>query len=344
MNMAKWRNDNLPPDQHLAIFSGITTALNIMPYSWIAGIIFVVYYPLMLDSQVVVLPSSTPQPVPTSTIRRTCELVPSIRSLMFTPMMLKQMVQEPESLKFLYSLSTVMFGGAPLDQETGDIIAKHTRVQSVIGSTDVGCGFPLLMNPNKADWSWLRLDVDNSESSWRLVHFSDDMYELVLDKDPTTPLPWTYVYPEMQTYNTADLFREHPTKKGFWRMCGRADDFVKLASMTKFNAINIENAVNKHTEIERCVVGGDARHSTFIILQPSNQDYDSKAQALEKMWPGVEAANQSIFSEARLSRKSAIVTDKDRPIELTLKGTAQRKKALQEYEDEIRALYKDGGP
>jgi len=321
----------------------MTTFLNIMPYSWIAGIIFTVYYPLMLDTQVVVLPSSTPQPVPTSTIRRACELVPSIKTIMFTPAMLKQMVQEHESLELLFSLSIVFFAGAPLDEEIGDMIAKHTRVQCVIGSTDIGTGYPILLNADNADWNWLRLEVDVPGSSWRLVHFSDDMYELVVDRNSSTPLPWTYIHPEMQTHHTADLFREHPTKKGYWRMCGRADDFVKLASMTKFNAISIENAVNRHSEVERCVVGGDARHSTFVILQPSNKDYSNKEEALEKMWPGGEVANQSIFSEARLTKKFAIVADEDKQIQVTVKGTAQRRKVLQEYDVEIRALYKDDG-
>ncbi|GAB7340920.1 hypothetical protein MBLNU457_7271t1 [Dothideomycetes sp. NU457] len=343
-SIAKWRNDNLPPDQRYATYSGWTTSLNVMPYSWIAGIVATVYFPIILDQQVTVLPSSTPQPVPTSLIRRACELVPSISAMLFTPMMLKQMVLEPESLKLLYSLGDIFFAGAPLDEDIGDMIAKHTRVTSIIGSTDIGCGYPVLKNANNADWMWQRLEVDVPGSSWRLVHFTDDMYELVVDRDPDTPLPWTYVHPEMQTYHTADLFREHPTKKGYWKMCGRADDFVKLASMTKFNAISIESAVNRHSEVERCVVGGDARRSTFVILQPSNQDYSSKEEALEKMWPGVETANQSIFSEARLKKVFAIVADKDRPIEITPKGTAQRRKALQDYEVEIQALYKDEGP
>ena len=310
-----------------------------MPYSWISGIISCVYFPLMLEHEVVVLPSSTPQPVPLPTIKRARELIPSIDTILFTPMMIKQIIHDPELLKLLLSLKNVFFAGAPLDGDIGDMIAKHTRVQSVIGSTDIGSGYPMLLNADNADWNWIRLETD--DNGWHLIPFTDGMYELVADRMPETPLPWTYLYPEMQTYHTSDLFREHPQKKGYWRMCGRADDFVKLASMTKFNAISIESALNRHPEIERSVVGGDARHATFVILQPANEHYSSKEEALEKMWPGLEAANKHIFSEARLSKEFAIVTDKDRPIEITQKGTAQRMKTLRDYATEIQALYKD---
>jgi len=336
----RWRNENVPEDQHLALAVGWAgaTSLNIMPYSWIAGIIVTVYFPLMLEQRsVVVLQSSIPQPTPLPIIKRVRELIPSINTMIFTPMMIKQMVQNQELLKLLLSLETVWFAGAPLDEDIGDMIAKHTRVQSVIGSTDIGCGYPTLLNSDNADWMWIRLET--GDNGWQLVPFTDGMYELVVDRVPDTPLPWTYLHPEMQTYHTSDLFCEHPEKKGYWRPCGRTDDFVKLASMTKFNAISIESALNRHAEIARSVVGGDARHATFVILQPTNEEHSSKEEALEKMWPGIETANQSIFSEARLSRQFAIVTDKVRPIELTQKGTAQRMKALRDYADEVRALY-----
>ncbi|KAF2223195.1 hypothetical protein BDZ85DRAFT_122874 [Elsinoe ampelina] len=125
---------------------------------------------------------------------------------------------------------------------------------------------------------------------------------------------------------------------GYWRVAGRADDFVKLRSMTNFNAIHIEMMLNEDDDIERSVVGGAERSVPFVILQPSKQ-WESKEEVVEGMWKSVQKANAGLDEEVRLRREVVIIEDSERKSGVTQMATSERRKAIEMYAKETEDLY-----
>ncbi|PSK45276.1 Periplasmic beta-glucosidase [Elsinoe australis] len=335
-----WKAANLPLDQQPYTLSGWTggTTVNCMPYSWIAGVFPTLIFPLFARTLTVTLPASVPFPVPVETLERVFELVPAINAVVYIPDTIRRLMQTEAGQKHLKGLQKLNFTGAALDEHIGDELAKYTHLTAIIGSTDVGGSYPGFIQPDPADWSWVRLNT--GDNGWSLRPFAGELHELVVKKDPNRPLPIFFLHPELEVFSTNDLFREHPdpAKKGYWKPARRADDFVKLRAMTKFNAITIEMILNQDPQIANSVVGGDDRDRPFVILQPASE-HALTEQALDAMWPGVEKANETIFHEARLKRELAIVTSLDRPIGLTMKGTTERFKTLERYAEDIEHLY-----
>ncbi|KAG8625935.1 hypothetical protein KVT40_006336 [Elsinoe batatas] len=330
----------LPLEQRPASSFGLEphTRINTMPYSWTVGIIISLIIPLFSNTVSIVLPASTPFPVPTETVETVLRLNPSVDVGLHIPETIRRLLLTEAGTAHLKGLDQLIFVGAPLDQQVGDMLAQYTRVTNLIGSTETGGSYPCLVQPDPKDWAWLRLDLDNN--GWSLENFTDDLYELAVKKDPARLLPGFLLHPDRDILRTGDLFQEHPdpAKKGYWRVAGRVDDFVKLRSMTKFNAIQIEMMLNEDREIERSVVGGADRPVPFVILQPAKQ-WESKEAAIEGMWKGVEKANAKIDGEVRLRREMVIVADSERKIEVTQNETRERRKAIEMYARKIEDLY-----
>ncbi|KAF2148543.1 acetyl-CoA synthetase-like protein, partial [Myriangium duriaei CBS 260.36] len=333
---------DLPLDQQHCALSGWKdkTTVNCMPVTWIAGIFIGLMAPLFMGTIAVVPPASMPNPPTFEIIKQIRELVPDISCICLIPSLIRDIMGSEGGPEFVASLDLLWFAGAPLDEAVGNAIVKHnhTRINCIMGSTEAG-PYDYLVNPDLADWSWMNL---NLSGAYRLEHFSDNLYELVLDKEPDRSRSCFLLHPELEVYRTADLFNQHPEKKHLWRPAGRADDFVKLQSMTKFNAIDIERTVDRYPEIARCIVGGDDRTASFIILQAAfPSKYANTTEMLDAMWPGVEKANESIFPEARLTKGLAIVTSSEKPLTVTQKGTTERRKGIAAYANEIEAIYKE---
>ncbi|TKA68253.1 hypothetical protein B0A55_09937 [Friedmanniomyces simplex] len=96
-------------------------------------------------------------------------------------------------------------------------------------------------------------------------YYSDDLYELCTKRQQNDPRH----VPAIDVFHTRDLWRAAPGRGGFWMNAGRVDDFVKLSTMTKFNAIAIEQIVEANPIVAKCVIAGDSRKKAFILVEPS---------------------------------------------------------------------------
>ncbi|GAM90187.1 hypothetical protein ANO11243_082280 [Dothideomycetidae sp. 11243] len=328
-------------EQHAPVSGFVrTTIANFNPSAWASGVFIGLLGPLFFGSIAVIVPASRPSPPTVEYFQRVRQLVPSINAAFLTPEGIRQLYSTSGGLDFLASFHTVYFVGAPLDNDIGDALAKVTRVQNFMGSTDAGL-YDYFANADRKDWAWMHLDLSGP---WSLEHCSENLYELVLQREPERLRGAFHLHPELDVYRTSDLFVQHPDpgKKHLWRPAGRADDFVRLKSMTTFNAINIERNIDRSVDIERSVVEGNQRNAPFVILQPAaHVKYANDADVLEAMWPGIESANEHLLPEIQLKKHLAIIAKPDRPLTTTLKGTTQRRKAIGNYAEEIEALYKD---
>ena len=135
------------------------------------------------------------------------------------PAVLRELARNQTYLAHMKGMKLVGFGGAPLDRETGAVFSPFLRVQPLMGSTEVD-GYGVLL-PEPAEWMCYHFDP---ETEFRFLPYQDDLYESVIVRHTVPEKAGTqvifYVFPKLDVYHTKYVWREHPTKKGIWLMCG----------------------------------------------------------------------------------------------------------------------------
>jgi acyl-coenzyme A synthetase/AMP-(fatty) acid ligase len=309
-----------------------------IPPSWILGLALYVHGPLDFGTVPVLLPTTAPQPI-------TAEYIDKVHTSVhadggtYIPAVLRELSRNQTYLDHMKHMTWVGFGGAPLDRETGNIFASFLRVQPLMGSTEVGGYGVLVSEPD--EWMYYNFDP---ETGFRFLPYQDDLYESVIVKHTEPGKVGTqiifHVFPELDVYHTKDVWREHPTKKGLWLMSGRTDDFVKLSSLTKFNATHIENILLKNPLVKAVVMGGEGRKIPFLLVELADERMDEK-EGLDALWPAIEETNQEISWEIRLNKEMVIFAKPGKPLQRVMgKGTTNRRATTADYAEEIEGLYR----
>lgn len=336
-----------PPGQRLAIHELYEDcyAPNLLPMSWGAGLFLTAIRPLYVEGMVPIMVPAA-RTLTAAYVDEMNRLVPRGKKngIVLVPDLLRQLVRNAEYQEGLKRYDWIAYAGAPLDHPTGDLLAALVpRLQSFIGSTDTGI-YPLLLN-HPADWKIHRLHPDLD--GYFLEHFSEDLYELCVRRQPHDPRYAFAGHPEVEVYHTKDLWRKVPGRESYFSSAGRVDDFVKLSSMTKFNAITIEQLIERNVDVGKCLVGGDDRPRPFAIVEPAahiTADSDVKVKdTVAFLWPAFEVANEHLLPEARMTKELTLVADPLRPIKRTAKGTVDRRSTIKLYEAEIEAIYEKAG-
>ena len=97
------------------------------------------------------------------------------------PSLLEDMAQLDSTLEIVDKIPKMSFAGGPLAEGAGAILANHTFLISVMGSTESGV-YPHAAPEFSEDFAWLRIKPDNPE-----IEFHDrgeGQYELVMVKNP----------------------------------------------------------------------------------------------------------------------------------------------------------------
>ncbi|CAG8130357.1 unnamed protein product [Penicillium salamii] len=254
------------------------------------------------------------------------------------PSVLEDMSYSSEALLCLQQLEFVMFGGAPLSPETGERLLKHTRILSVIGTSEVGW-IPTLIPEDLANWGYFEW---NEAYGLDMQDIGDGVYEMVIPRQHNAR-DFKGIYhtdPDINEYHTKDLYTQHPTNPCLWKYYGRKDDVIVLSNGEKFNPINMETIIAGHPLVGKAVVVGQSRFQAGLLIEVDHgvADMDTKA-FIDEIWPTVQVANQTIAAHGRVMKNKIGFALKDKPFKRTPKGSVQRRAVLQEYADEIDALY-----
>lgn len=323
--------------------------LAFMPPEWIVGLLLQLHMPVYMDLIPVLLPTTAPRPLTADYVDRVHQLAPrDVDSGFYVPDLLKQLVKTPSHVAHMQHLSTIFFGGAALDKSAGDALAAFAVVQPVMGATEIGAMPLLATDPADRceDWDWYGFDLAHY-SGVRMRPYADDLHEMVIERVPgerEVQIIFNVLPPGEQEYHTKDLFREHAAKKGRWKFAGRTDDFVKLASMTKFSAGHVEVLLDRHPLVRDTVVGGDGRKEPFVLVQlQESEGQRAREEVLADIWPVFEEANALVAEEIRLRKEMVLFATPDRPFRKAGKGTINRRATLADYEDEIRRMYERVG-
>jgi acyl-CoA synthetase (AMP-forming)/AMP-acid ligase II len=103
--------------------------LNPLPPSWVFGLAMILHLPIGFDAIPVLLPADAPMPMTAAYIDLIHQFV-ELDGGVYVPDTLKQIAKSPEYLKTMKDkkLKFIMYGGAPLDKESGDKFADFLKV------------------------------------------------------------------------------------------------------------------------------------------------------------------------------------------------------------------------
>jgi thioester reductase-like protein len=256
------------------------------------------------------------------------------------PSVLEDLSQSELGMETLTKFSMHTFGGAPLAQEVGDRISEITHLQSVLGSSENAI-FQGLKHQDKRDWQYLEW---NPNAGYEMREAGDGLFELVIPRaqDPLAHAVF-HTYPDRSEYKTGDLFAAHPEKQGLWLYSGRHDDVIVLSNGEKFNPTTMEEIISSHPLVSRALVVGQGRFQSGAIVEPNWSAWTGEANALiEEIWPSIQKANATAPGHAQLMKNRIGVSSRTKPFERSAKGTVKRRAVVNDYADEIDALYAGG--
>ncbi|ETS80303.1 hypothetical protein PFICI_07832 [Pestalotiopsis fici W106-1] len=303
------------------------------PPQWMGGIWGHLFAPLFYDGIPVWPPVDHGALSPVPVVMEMLEKVQPDGAF-FVPSMARDLCQQPAALARIKQLQFLVYGGAPLDGWVGDLLCTELRLVVGVGSTECGL-WPLRTLADPRDWRYYHLDP---RLGYRLDHYQDDMYEVVLERRPEYRRHQGVfvMFPDLDVWHTNDLYSPHPTKPGLLRYRGRKDDLVKLVWLTKVRAGDMESALVRDPRISNAMVGGEGKPTPFVILQLSEdvRNFDE-----EDIWNIVRTLNEKHSAEVHLPRQNILVAAKDKPLRRLGKGTLDRRGILADYGHEISKLY-----
>ncbi|KLJ11455.1 hypothetical protein EMPG_13357 [Blastomyces silverae] len=235
-----------------------------------------------------------------------------VAGVLMNPALIDALCLSPEGLQALREMKYVQYVGASLSAKSGNMVAPYTNYVSF--QKDIGAEFH---------------------------HRIDGIHELVFVRRPEFRLQQIFqLYPDRQTFETNDLFIEHPEHKGLWKIIGRKDDYVYLAHGDGIYAALLEEEIVAHPSVKAALIGGLGRPVPVLLVQfvpgAEADGVDALKRSLE---PYIEKANVHCHDAVKLSSERLIIATKEKPFITTIKGNASRLQTLKLYEKEIAALF-----
>ncbi|KZP17631.1 putative aminoadipate reductase [Athelia psychrophila] len=240
-----------------------------------------------------------------------------VTAVMAVPSFLETWSLEREGVEWMKSLDFVGFGGGPLARKVGDALsADGVNLSCLYGATEVGIPSTLFGGAEQRgaeDWSYVRFD-EKAHVRWVRQAggtFKSQFLDTEVHKVSVLNLP------DVRGYASNDVWEPHPTKAGFWRIVGRLDDVIILAS-----GLNVVPG-----PLEAVIIVG-------VLIKPT-----PGVAVTDVMEPIVEEANREAPSYSRIFKGMMTVTDSSKPLPRVGKGTVAKKAAMELYDAEFAALY-----
>ncbi|KZT58735.1 acetyl-CoA synthetase-like protein [Calocera cornea HHB12733] len=136
--------------------------------------------------------------------------------LLVVPSMCVDWSHDKDAVKQSAMMKGVLYGGGLLPKETGDQLVKAgVKLAIEYGSTEAGLLLKFGMERYEpADWEYgERYPTMQAE----LVPEGNGLHRLIVDTHPIA----VSNQPGTRAFDTSHLLKEHPTRKGFWKVIGR---------------------------------------------------------------------------------------------------------------------------
>ncbi|KAF8320374.1 acetyl-CoA synthetase-like protein, partial [Clavulina sp. PMI_390] len=266
-------------------------------------------------------------------------------SVLAVPAFLVAWSRNEPAIEYLRTMDRVITGGGPLPEEVGDhLVRRGVNVTLSYGGTEFTNGTQLKrIHRTPEEWIWLEF---TEEYPARWEEQDSGLFELqLLESREFRPSIFNIETPDGPAYATNDLFMRHPTKPRMYKIVGRLDDQVTLATGEKVNPAPIELAMAESPLVAAAVLLGRAKNQVAILVQttPGHEvdpsDSDQVAAFRNLLWPHVEKVNAKSAGFAKIFKETIILSTSTKPFAKTPKGTVQRKRTEELYATEIEEMY-----
>ncbi|MCJ1399949.1 hypothetical protein MMC11_003152 [Xylographa trunciseda] len=240
----------------------------------------------------------------------------SLRALYISPVIVEQLLQEPEGIDFFKGLDFVCYTGGPFSQTAGNLLMEVPQLAT-----------------SRDDWAYMEwnpvfhVEMQESEDE-------EGAFELVLYANNTTEnmSALNHNLPGTNLWRTKDLFKPHPTKQSLWCFHGRRDGIVVPANSEKFNPVPFELMVQSHPPVAGAIVVGLGRPQPTLILEPrANAE---RATLIQDICHTIIEANLLVPGQGRIVRTKIILTTTGKSLIRAGKGTIVRKLTEDAYAKE----------
>ncbi|KIJ58231.1 hypothetical protein HYDPIDRAFT_34379 [Hydnomerulius pinastri MD-312] len=314
------------------------------------GLVVQLYVPISaLVTAVVYPPRSATDPRAPPVIPTSDNILDGVRQtgckfLMTVPSFIEQWSTSKDAVEELKKMDLIIYGGGPLPVKIGDALcAAGVPIGGEYGGTEFGCPveIPDRRDITDGDWLWMRF---SDELKLRWVPQGDNTYELQVLTTETNQMAVENL-PDVKGYATSDVFLKHPTKRNMWKIVGRTDDVITLASGEKTVPAPMESIIGSSPLLQGAVMFGRERNQVGILIEPRSEfavdteNEKSVAEFRNRIWPLIEEANKTAPAFSRIFKEMILIANRDKPMSRAGKGTVQKKATISNYESEIDALY-----
>ena len=261
------------------------------------------------------------------------------------PAILVEIYKNPTYYPHIWPLKYLIYAGGPLPKDVGDQISTKTKLTILTGSTEIGLpAIELPLDPR--DWEYVAYSPVMG-FDFRLTDV-DGLYEQVVVRDKRLDLFQSVfaTFPHVDEFSLHDVYEQHSSKPGLYRLSGRTDDIIAFSTAEKLNPVTMEQVISGHPAIRSALVAGHGRFQSSLLVELVSpfSDPHKEIEMLEEIWPVIEQANQTCPTHGRIMRDFIIFSKPQKPFKRTAKGTVQRITTLQAYEQDIDDLYEKGLP
>ncbi|KZP13552.1 acetyl-CoA synthetase-like protein [Athelia psychrophila] len=304
-------------DQILFLPTLVTSSTSVAPF-WLGGMhlalfrglsmVMQLFVPLATGITVVIYPPisltdhNTPPAVPTTDTAMEHSKRTGVTALVAVPSFLETWCLDAED----------GYGGGPLARKIGDALsADGVAISCLYGATEFGF-------VRQADGAFDSQFLDTEAHKLRVLNL-----------------------PDVKGYASNDLWEPHPTKANSWRIIGRLDDVIILASGKNMVPGPLETVIMSSPAVNGVVIFGRGRNQVGVLIErtPGAAAASDVVEFRNIIWPIVEEANKEAPFFSRIFKEMIIVTDGNKPLPRVAKHTVAKKAAMKLYAAEIDALY-----
>ncbi|KAJ7470082.1 hypothetical protein B0H11DRAFT_2434130 [Mycena galericulata] len=268
------------------------------------------------------------------------------RSISVVPSMLATWANSPPAIAYLKTLHTIIWGGGPLPQRTGDaLLEAGLKLRIGYGATEIGAISTVMQNDgDERDWAWFRVS-DLVRVRW--ASQGDGTFECqVLAWEKHAPMVENLK--DVKGYATSDLCVNHPQKKHLWKVVGRVDDAIVHTSGEKTVPAPMEDIVTSSPHVAGAVMFGTCKSTSKT--QPNWQSFVINSGKIflylitlptdpSDFRPIIEEANEIAPTFSRIFKEMILFTSPGKSLPRAGKGTVLRKAAIALYAPEIDSIY-----
>ncbi|GIJ92610.1 putative NRPS-like protein biosynthetic cluster [Aspergillus pseudoviridinutans] len=298
------------------------------PLFHIAGLILSCF--LLLSGCTVMLGNPN-KPVSRNMVREILK-TSEVGALILPPSVLDDVAQDEQLVKDLSRCS--------IKTKTGNSLCHKVRLINSIGSTECGS---LVQFPVKSEhWYCYHFSDELNGIQWRRFDPQPDKFEMVITRSDAAS-EFQSVFrniPDLEEFETKDLFSRHETIPDYWVYEGRRDDIVVLSTGENLNPLEIEGAIRANPSIQGALVFGTGRPKPGLLIELGSNENEERLEDIKQQVKDVlHDTYRRCPDFVRIPEENIIFAKGDKPFARTEKGTVQRRQTIEAYQNEIDTLF-----